>query len=98
MGVEVRTTEAGDGINKPKSGDTVLLWYRGYIYDRQVPEKKGRQYVYGLQSIQGQSWHVNVWNRFDATENRQQDFETPLGQKKVIQGHDYHRFFRLYRG
>jgi len=42
MGVEVRTIEGGDGTSKPKSGDTVRLWYIGYIYDEETPEKKGR--------------------------------------------------------
>ena len=43
MGVEVKTIKAGDGVNKPKPGDKVHLWYIGYIYEEQMPEKKGRQ-------------------------------------------------------
>jgi len=41
MGVEVKTIQAGDGVNKPVKGDTVGLWYRGYLFAEQTPENKG---------------------------------------------------------
>jgi hypothetical protein len=41
MGVEVKTVQAGDGVNKPVKGDTVSLWYRGYLFAEQTPENKG---------------------------------------------------------
>ena len=41
MGVKVKTAQAGDGINKLGKGDTVIMWYRGYVYAEQTPENKG---------------------------------------------------------
>jgi len=41
IGVEVKTVQAGDGVNKPVKGDTVGLWYRGYLFAEQTPENKG---------------------------------------------------------
>ncbi len=43
MGVEVKTTKAGDTVNKPKLGDIVRLWYKGCIYDKEMPKGMGRQ-------------------------------------------------------
>lgn len=41
MGVEVKTTQAGDGVNKPVKGNMVGVWYRGYLFADDVPENKG---------------------------------------------------------
>lgn len=41
MGVEMKTVRAGDGMNKPGKGDTVALWYKGYLFAEQSPGNKG---------------------------------------------------------
>lgn len=43
VGVEGTTTEPSDRANKPKSGDTVRVWYADYICEEKTPEKKGQQ-------------------------------------------------------
>lgn len=37
----MKIVQAGDGVNKPVKGDTVGLWYSGYLFAAQTPENKG---------------------------------------------------------
>lgn len=41
MSVEVKTIQAGDGVNRSVKGDTIALWYIGYLFAEQTLEGKG---------------------------------------------------------
>lgn len=40
MGVEVKTVQTDDEVNKPVKDDTIDLWYRNYLFAKQTPENK----------------------------------------------------------
>ena len=43
MGVTKQLISPGNGVDKPKSGDTITMEYTGNLYDENAPNKKGKQ-------------------------------------------------------
>ncbi|TFB00247.1 hypothetical protein CCMA1212_007742, partial [Trichoderma ghanense] len=75
------TLEEGSGPN-PKTGDTVVMAYTGWLKDPSQPDNKGanlvRRFVLSL----------TYGIRFDSSYDRKQDFVTEIGTQKVIRGWD----------
>lgn len=44
MGVTKHQIQAGDGVTRPKKGDTVSMEYTGWLEDRGKPNNKGDQF------------------------------------------------------
>lgn len=44
MGVSKRTVKPGNGSDRPKSGDTVTMSYTGYLFDKNRPGGRGKQF------------------------------------------------------
>ena len=45
MGVTKKLISQGNGVDKPKKGDTITMEYTGNLYDQNAPENKGKQYA-----------------------------------------------------
>lgn len=45
MGVQREVLQAGNGNDKPKSGDMVTIEYTGNLHDDEAPNRKGKQCV-----------------------------------------------------
>jgi FK506-binding protein 1 len=45
MGVEKKMLKSGNGVDRPKAGDTVTMEYTGWLYDASAADKgyKGNQ-------------------------------------------------------
>jgi FK506-binding protein 1 len=41
MGVEKKLLKAGNGVDRPKMGDTVSMEYTGWIFDKSKHDFKG---------------------------------------------------------
>lgn len=48
MGVTKKIVHQGNGVDKPKAGDTVTMEYTGNLYDQNAASNdyKGKQYVF----------------------------------------------------
>ena len=42
MGVSKKTTSAGNGLDIPKQGDTIVMSYTGYLFDQKGTRRGGR--------------------------------------------------------
>lgn len=82
MGVTKQVLTAGNGVDKPKKGDTITMEYTGWLYDDSKTNNKGKQYV----SMDQSSYTVANHNcRFDSSVGRSA-FKTPIGVGRVIKG------------
>lgn len=45
MGVEKQIISPGNGVDRPKVGDTILMEYTGNLWDESAANNKGKQYV-----------------------------------------------------
>lgn len=43
MGVTKQLISAGNGVDKPRSGDTITMEYTGNLYDSHAQNHKGKQ-------------------------------------------------------
>jgi len=43
MGVTKQVLSPGNGVDKPKAGDTITMEYTGNLYDQSAPNHKGTQ-------------------------------------------------------
>ena len=43
MGVTKQQISPGNGVDKPKAGDTITMEYTGNLFDESKPNKKGQQ-------------------------------------------------------
>lgn len=50
MGVTKEQISPGNGVDKPKAGDTITMEYTGNLYDEKAANKKGKQCVQKLVS------------------------------------------------
>jgi FKBP-type peptidyl-prolyl cis-trans isomerase len=44
MGVQKTLISAGNGVDKPKKGDSITMEYTGNLYDANAPGGKGKQF------------------------------------------------------
>ncbi|KAF2480673.1 hypothetical protein BDY17DRAFT_312523 [Neohortaea acidophila] len=44
MGVTKKLISPGNGVDKPKAGDTITMEYTGVLYDEKAPDNKGKQF------------------------------------------------------
>ncbi|QIW97127.1 hypothetical protein AMS68_002645 [Peltaster fructicola] len=44
MGVTKQIITPGNGVDKPKAGDSILMEYTGSLYDANAPNHKGKQF------------------------------------------------------
>ncbi|EMC91195.1 hypothetical protein BAUCODRAFT_39348 [Baudoinia panamericana UAMH 10762] len=44
MGVTKKLISPGDGVTKPKAGDTITMEYTGTLFDQNAPDNKGKQF------------------------------------------------------
>ncbi|KKY19223.1 putative fkbp peptidyl-prolyl cis-trans isomerase [Phaeomoniella chlamydospora] len=44
MGVTKETLAAGNGVDKPRQGDTVTMEYTGWLEDASAPNNRGKQF------------------------------------------------------
>ena len=45
MGVTKQTITPGNGVDRPKKGDTITMEYTGNLYDENAANNKGKQYA-----------------------------------------------------
>ena len=45
MGVTKQQISPGNGVDKPKQGDTITMEYTGTLYDENAADKNGKQSV-----------------------------------------------------
>ena len=43
MGVTKETITPGNGVDRPKQGDTITMEYTGNLFDESAANKKGKQ-------------------------------------------------------
>jgi FK506-binding protein 1 len=44
MGVTKKQISPGNGVDRPKKGDTITMEYTGNLYDQNAPNTKGTQF------------------------------------------------------
>lgn len=84
MGVTKKVITQGNGVDFPKSGDTITMEYTGNLEDPNAENGKGKQCV-KKSSAPPMKCEVDWYFRFDSSVGRG-DFKTKIGVGQVIKG------------